>query len=167
MQLSDAERDRIRLEEEYRAEVRSKLAGPAPQKGESWLDKLAVPLLIVLVSGLLVPWVLERVEDNHRAFDLQSRLIEQIVADDAAAQAKKEHDAGWAGIAAFQKQLADSSRQPNQALRDCPDEVACERIFRDAAARIEQLGGKPQEFKEWDEARRGLVKFISETRPRL
>lgn len=85
MQLSDEEREHIRLSEEYRAEVRSKLDAPAP-KGESWLDKLAVPMLIVLVSGLLIPWILERVADNHRAFELQSRLIEQIVADDAAAQ---------------------------------------------------------------------------------
>jgi hypothetical protein len=85
MPLSDEEREHIRLVEEYRAAVQAKLAAPAA-KGESLLDKLAVPLLIVIVSGLLVPWILGRVEENRRALDLQSRLIEQIVADDAAAQ---------------------------------------------------------------------------------
>lgn len=262
MQLSDEEREHIRLSEEYRAEVRSKLDAPAP-KGESWLDKLAVPMLIVLVSGLLIPWILERVADNHRAFELQSRLIEQIVADDAAAQvnliqfhsqvrnhwfeflkiqfekrlvalretdpterqarreelqqdlarertqydaafaeamagstkavveqqgngewvrlhygtpavlqqyvaaAKKEHDAGWQSVAGFQKQLAELSQKPSEALRDCPDEATCQQIFREAAARIEQLGGRPPEFRKWDDARRALIEFVSETRPRL
>jgi hypothetical protein len=80
MALSDEEREHIRLAEEYRAELRTKLA---PVKGESWLDKLAVPLLIVVVSGLLVPWILGRVEESRRVFDLQSRLIEKIVTDDA------------------------------------------------------------------------------------
>lgn len=260
MHLSDEERERIRLSEEYRAEVRATLAPPSK---ESWLDKLAVPLLIVLVSGLLIPWILERVADSHRAFELQSRLIEQIVGDDAAAQvnliqfrsqvrnhwfeflkiqfekrlvalqesdaaerqarreelqqdlarertqfdaafaeamagstkavveqqgngewvrlhygtpdvlqryvaiAKKEHDAGWAGVAAFQKQLAEQSQKPSEALRDCPDEAACQAIFREAAARMEQLGGPQPQFKEWDDARRALIQFISETRPRL
>lgn len=263
MQLSDEEREHIRLAEEYRAEVRGKLAAPAPSKGEAWLDKLIVPLVIVLISGLLAPWVLERVEDNHRAFELQSRLIEQIVGDDAAAQvnlvqfrsqvrnhwfsflqtqfekrlltlretdpqerqarreelqqdllrertqydaafaeamsgvtkavveqqsngewvrlhygtpdpleryvatAKKEHDAAWGNVAGLQRQLADLSRQPSMALRTCPDEASCETIFRDAAAKIEQASGKDPQFTQWDDARRTLIKYISETRPRL
>ena len=88
MALTDEEREHIRLAEEYRAEVRAKLAAPAG--GDSLFDKLAVPVIIIvataLVSGLLVPWILGRVEDERRAFDLQSRLIEKIVTDDAEAQ---------------------------------------------------------------------------------
>jgi hypothetical protein len=86
MQLSDEEREHIRLTEEYRAEVRAKL--PSPR--ESFSHKLYVPIVVLLatalVSGLLVPWVLGRVEDKRRAFELQSQLIEQIIADDDAAQ---------------------------------------------------------------------------------
>lgn len=95
MQLSDEERERIRLEEQYRAEVRSALGG----KKESWLDKLGVPMVILvataIVSGLLVPAILGRVETKRRALDLQSRLIEQLVADDSAAQMSLSQRFAW------------------------------------------------------------------------
>ena len=86
MPLTDEEREHIRLTEAYRAEVRGKLASGGE---DSLFDKLAVPVIILiataLISGLLVPWILAKVEDERRAFDLQSRLIEKIVADDATA----------------------------------------------------------------------------------
>jgi len=59
-------------------------------KKASFLRELAVPVAILLVtalvSGLVVPMILGRIEDDRRRFELQSRLIEQLVGDDGAAQ---------------------------------------------------------------------------------
>ena len=86
--LTTEEREKIHLEEEYRAEVRAQLASGA--RPDRFFDKVKGPLAILfataLVSGLLVPMVLRTVEDERRKFDLQSRLIEKIVSDDATAQ---------------------------------------------------------------------------------
>lgn len=88
MQLSDAEREHIRLSEEYRAEVRAKLA-PATRE-EPWYGKFILPIVMLIataaISGVLVPIIMNRVADDKRAFEVQSKLIEQIIADDAAAQ---------------------------------------------------------------------------------
>ncbi len=88
MQLTDEEREHIRLSEEYRAEVRAKLAGPPREK--PWYAEFTMPMIMLaataLVSGLLVPFILGKVDDQRREFELQSKLIEQIVGDDAAAQ---------------------------------------------------------------------------------
>ncbi|HVE72724.1 MAG TPA: hypothetical protein VNI54_15270 [Thermoanaerobaculia bacterium] len=261
MQLSDEEREHIRLTEEYRAEVRAKLHAPR----ESLSDRLSGPIVVLLatalVSGLLVPWVLGRVEDKRRAFELQSQLIEQIVADDDAAQInlylfhatisdymrdllkneldkklsavhkldaeerkalhedllrirknyKDAHVATLAGITksyieqrgnaekvrlhygdkakthletyakasqddsdaevgkvvAYQDKLKQIHRAAAAQLRGCPDESACQKIFDDAEARMTALRSEQPEFKAWEDAKRELVTFISETRPRI
>ncbi|HYR28828.1 MAG TPA: hypothetical protein VEU30_10205 [Thermoanaerobaculia bacterium] len=70
-------------------------------KKASFLRELAVPIAILLVtalvSGLVVPMILGRIEDDRRRFELQSRLIEQLVGDDGAAQV---------ALATFRSQIA-------------------------------------------------------------
>jgi hypothetical protein len=261
MQLSDEEREHIRLTEEYRAEVRAKLQSPS----ESFSHKLYVPIVVLLatalVSGLLVPSVLERMENKRRAFELQSHLIEQIVADDDAAQInlylfritisdyrrdllkseldkrlsvvngldaaeqkalhedllrirknyKDSHMATLAGISKsymdqrgnaekvrlhygdkakahlekyekasqddsdaevgkvdmYQDELKQIHRAAATQLRNCPDESACQTISDEAEAKMMALRNEQPEFKAWEDAKRQLVKFISETRPRI
>lgn len=264
MQLTDAEREHIRLVEEYRAEVRAALE-PAPPR-ESLLGKLVAPLILLIatavISGLVVPFILGRVEDNRRALELQSRLIEQIVGDDSAAQlslaafrnqtrnfranlleveldrrllqlqpldaeeraaqraelrqtgerersayhdvyeamlgniskalieqrgntewvrlhygsspqldryiqvTQRDYAAAIRRAVEYQKTMGQIADRTKPALRTCADEAACEAIFRKAYAEMEQPHA-PLDYKEWDDARRELVTFISRTRPRI
>jgi hypothetical protein len=181
MQLTDEEREHIRLTEEYRAEVRAKLASPATAR-ESWLDKLAVPLLIVIVSGLLVPWILGRVEENRRALDLQSRLIEQIVGDDAAVQAaliqyymQPTDETRAAMIASASKYFVEQRGNVewvnlhygrNPALDAYAAASTREHGETLLAIQQNEMDQQP-DFKAWNEARARLIRYISETKPRL
>ena len=263
MQLSDEERERIRLEETYRAEVREKLAEAPAKQGDSWVDKLVVPLVIVLISGLLAPWVLMRIEDHRRALELQSRLIEQLVADDAEAQinllkrtsfsfdkginplrlalhkrlltmapvdaaerqqqrtefyddfsrqqarvdagsdavkeamfrfqvehrgnvewvklhygnapklqayanaTKRAWDAAVAQTETFEQQVDGIARKTTGALHTCPDPPSCLRLFNDAVAEADKLRQRSVDIKGWDSTRRQLIRYISETDPRM
>lgn len=170
MQLSDAEREHIRLTEEYRAEVRAKLA---PEKNESWLDKLVVPLVIVVVSGLLVPWILGRVEENRRALDLQSRLIEQIVADDAAAQAsllRSEPSKLDADAAQYFIEHTGNIEWVRLHYGDVPALASYVEVStREHAKNVQKIraGQKDLDFRAWDDAKRKLIEYISETKPRV
>lgn len=108
--LTEEEREHIRLSEEYRAELRARLGEPAPAKPSFFREHLAVPLVILvataLVSGLVVPVILGNLEDERRRFDLQSRLIEQLVGDDAAAQV---------ALLRYDSQLADFLEESRNA----------------------------------------------------
>ena len=260
--LTNEERERIRLDEEYRAELR---AQRAPKKsGESWIDKLAVPVIILLISGLLVPLVLGRIEDEKRRFELQSRLIEQIVGDDSAAQvsllqyheqladywanlvdielyrrliavgnldaverqarrAELQEDLArergvrvevdnaysaamtkyliehrgnteWAFLHygrnppldtyvavtrreretlehhiddVYQESLATAYKKAAVALPACTDEAVCQKIADDTHAEIEALRARKPDFSRWDQAMRGVVAYVSNTKPRV
>lgn len=109
MQSSDEERERIRMSEEYRAEMRKAMAGPKESSGAWLLDKLAMPALFLVASGIGVPWILGNIEEDRREFDLQSKLIEQIVADDAAVQASSQRFRG--AIGDYRTALLDNELQ--------------------------------------------------------
>src|SRR5258708_1513856 len=88
--LSLEERDRIRLEEEYRYAVRKEILARESTQAPFWLDKFLAPALLVVItaiaSGLVVPYILRVGDDQRRAVELKSRLIGDMVADSATAQ---------------------------------------------------------------------------------
>lgn len=86
MTLSDDDRVRIQLEEQFRQEIRKQFE----TRGTFWTDKIGVPLFLVLVtaliSGLLIPHILRQQEARQRIIELKSRLITEIVTERATAQ---------------------------------------------------------------------------------
>lgn len=193
--LTEEEREHIRLTEEYRAEIRAKLGEPEKAKPSFFAEHLAVPLVILLatalVSGLVVPVILGNLEDERRRFDLQSRLIEQLVGDDAAAQVS---------LLRYHVQMADYLDEPTGAEGLARDRAACVDAMTkymverrgniewvrlhygrngplDAYATATQYGvascpkvatrGPAPDFRKWDEATHNLVEFVSKTRPRV
>lgn len=89
-ELSPEERSHIELVEEYRHEVRKRLADHESKANLFWLEKFVVPILLVVVtavaSGLVVPYILRQGEDRRRAMELKSRLIGDLVTDSAMIQ---------------------------------------------------------------------------------
>jgi hypothetical protein len=84
--LSEDDRVRIRLEEQFRHEIRKRFE----TGGTFWKEKIGVPLFLVLVtaliSGLLIPHILQQEEARRRTIELKSRLITEVVTERATAQ---------------------------------------------------------------------------------
>jgi hypothetical protein len=88
-ELSDADREYIRLTEEYRYEVQRTL-GNKPGRLVYLVDKVAMPvgllMLTALLSGLVVPYILRVDDDQRQLLDLKARLINDVVGESTAAQ---------------------------------------------------------------------------------
>lgn len=100
MDLSDEERDRIRLEEKYRVEVRRELGDRKPGWLTFVLQCFGAPVAVVLLSGLIFPFVLSCHDRNTRRLALQADLITELARqsgayDNAAAGFLEETDWYW------------------------------------------------------------------------
>lgn len=89
-ELDENEREHIRLEEEYRAEVQRTLRETWSHWSTFLMEKIALPVgllvLTALLSGLIVPYIL-RIDDDQRALlELKTRLINEVVGESTSAQ---------------------------------------------------------------------------------